>query len=256
MDKQVRGMAAELFAKAQTQNQSPITKADLAGLPQPLRRYLTQTGVIGRPRISTVRLKQKGFFRTRPEQNWMPMQAVQYYSVDPPAFLWHGKIKMLPFLAVQGRDHYEAGTGHMLIKLAAFTLGDARGPEMDQGALVRYFNEMMWFPTAFLRESIQWEENDANSARGAIQIGGTSASAVLHVTKSGHFANFVADRYMSTGDTFSLESWSTPVGDYAELNGLKLPISGEGVWHLDAGDFSYIRLRITELEYDTREPYH
>ena len=255
MDKQVRQMAAELFRKARTQPQAPITEADLAGLPEPLRRYLAQTGVIGRPRISTVRLKQEGFFRTKPEQNWMPMRAVEYYSVDPPAFLWHGKISMLPFLSIQARDRFDAGTGQMLIKLLAFTLGDARGPELDQGALVRYFNEMMWFPTAFLSESIEWEGLDANSVKGTINIGGTSASAVLHIAESGQLANFIADRYMATGDTFSLESWSTPIDDYAEMQGLRLPVSGEGVWHLGAGDFSYIRLRVTEIEYDILELY-
>ena len=255
MDKQVRQMAAELFAKARTQDNAPITGTDLAGLPEPLRRYLTQTGVIGRPRIGTVRLKQEGFFRTRPDQNWMPMQAVEYYSVDPPAFLWHGKIKMLPFLSIQARDRFDAGTGHMLIKLLAFTMGDVRGPELDQGALVRYFNEIMWFPTAFLSESIRWEGIDANSVRGTIRIGGVSASAVLSFTETGQFANFVADRYMASGDTFSLEAWSPPVDDYAGMQGLRLPVSGEGVWHLDTGDFSYIRLRVTELEYDAPLPY-
>ena len=255
MDKQVRKIATELFAKAKTQDTAPITEADLAGLPEPLRRYLAQTGVIGRPRISTIRLKQEGFFRTRPDQNWMPMRAVEYYSVDPPAFLWHGKIKLLPFLSIQARDRFDAGTGHMLIKLAPLTLGDARGPEMDQGALVRYFNEMMWFPTVFLSESIQWEELNAHSVKGTIHIGEVSASAVLSFTETGQFANFVAERYMSAGDTFSLETWSTPVDDHAGLEGLRLPVSGEGVWHLDAGDFSYIRLRITELEYDRPMPY-
>jgi hypothetical protein len=39
------------------------------------------------------------------------------------------------------------------------------------------------------------------------------------------------------------------------MQGLRLPVSGEGIWHLDAGDFSYIRLRLTELEYDTPLPY-
>jgi hypothetical protein len=255
MDKRVRQIATGLFASARTLDPAPITEAGLAGLPEPLRRYLTQTGVIGRPRISTVRLKQEGFFRTTAEQNWMPMQAVEYYSVDPPAFLWHGKIKMLPFLSIQARDRFDAGTGHMLIKLAPLTLGDARGPEMDQGALVRYFNEMMWFPTAFLSESIEWEGIDASSVKGTIRIGEVSASAVLHFTEAGQFASFVADRYMASGDTFSLQSWSTPVYDHAELHGLRLPVSGEGVWHLDAGDFSYIRLRVTELEYDTPLPY-
>ena len=256
MDRQIRQMAAELFGKARAQDAAPITEADLAGLPEPLRRYLTQTGVIGRPRIGTVRLKQEGFFRTKPEQNWMPMRAVEYYSADPPAFLWHGKIKMLPFLSIQARDHFDAGTGHMLIKLAPLTLGDASGPELDQGALVRYFNEMMWFPTAFLSKSIQWEAVDAHSVKGTIRIGEVSASAVLHVTESGRLANFVAERYMSAGDSFSLETWSTPIDDHAEMEGLRLPVSGEGVWHLDAGDFSYIRLRITELEYDTPLPYY
>jgi hypothetical protein len=255
MDKHVRRMAAELFGKAKTQDQAPITEADLAGLPEPLQRYLIQTGVIGRPRVSTVRLKQEGFFRTKPGQKWMPLRAVQYYSVDPPAFLWHGKVKMLPFLSIQARDRFDAGTGHMLIKLLPFTLGDVRGPELDQGALLRYFNEMMWFPTAFLSECIQWDGLDANTVRGTIRIGETSASAVMHFTDTGQFADFVAERYMESGGAFSLETWSTPTGDYAEMNGLRLPVSGEGVWHLSAGDFSYIRVRIAELEYDTPLPY-
>ena len=256
MNRKVRRLAAELFGKARVQDHHKIiTEADLAGLPEPLQRYLTQTGVIGRPRVSTVRLKQEGFFRTKPDQKWMPMRAVEYYSVDPPAFLWHGKIKMLPFLSIQARDQFDAGKGQMLIKALAFTLGDTRGPELDQGALVRYFNEMMWFPTAFLSGAIQWEAIDANSARGTIRIGETSASAVLHFTETGQFANFVADRYMATGGAFSLETWSTPIDEHAEMNGLRLPVSGEGVWHLSAGDFSYIRLRIAELEYDKPLPY-
>ena len=255
MDKKVRQMGAELLARARTLDSAPITEEDLAMLPEPLRRYLIQTGVVGRPRVSTVRLKQEGFFRTKPEQKWMPMRAVQYYSVDPPAFLWHGKVKMLPFLWLQGRDRFGDGHGHMLIKLLAFTLGDARGPELDQGALMRFFNEMMWFPTAFLSPTIEWETVDDNSTKGTIRVGDLSASAVLHFTETGQFANFVAERYMDTGDGFALETWSTPVEEYAEVNGLNLPVSGTGIWHLSSGDFAYIRLRIAELEYDSVVPY-
>jgi hypothetical protein len=185
----------------------------------------------------------------------MPLRAVQYYSVDPPAFLWHGKVKMLPFLSLHGRDRFEDGHGHMLIKVLAFTLGDARGPELDQGALLRYFNEMMWFPTAFLSPTIEWEPAGANSAKGTIRVGDLSASAMLHFTETGQFANFVAERYMDTGDGFALETWSTPAQEYAEMNGLSLPVSGTGMWHLSSGDFSYIRVRIAELEYDRTLPY-
>jgi hypothetical protein len=255
MDKEVRNLAAELLARARALDTAPITEADLSRLPEPLRRYLVQSGVIGRPRISTVRLKQEGFFRTKPEQKWMPLHAVQYYSVDPPAFLWHGKVKMLPFLSLQGRDRFEDGHGHMLIKLLAFTLADARGPELDQGALLRFFNEMMWFPTAFLSPYIVWEPVGANSARGTIRVGDLSASATLHFTETGQFANFIAERYMDTGDGFALETWSTPAKEYAEVNGLNLPVSGTGMWHLSSGDFAYIRVGVAELEYDRPLPY-
>jgi hypothetical protein len=255
MDKQVRNIATELFARARTLDGAPITEADLAELPEPVRRYLVQTGVVGRPRISTVRLKQEGFFRTKPEQRWMPLRAVQYYSVDPPAFLWHGRIKLLPFLSMQGRDRFEDGHGQMLIKLLAFTLADARGPELDQGALLRYFNEIMWFPTAFLSDYIHWEPVDGNSAKGTIRVGDLSASAMLQFTGTGRFANFVAERYMDTGDGFSLETWSTPVEAYAEVNSLNLPVGGTGKWHLSSGDFAYIRVRIAQLEYDRPLPY-
>ena len=35
----------------------------------------------------------------------------------------------------------------MLVKaVSAFTVADAKGEELDQGEMMRYLNEMMWFP--------------------------------------------------------------------------------------------------------------
>jgi len=50
---------------------------------------------------------------------------------------------------------YRDGKGNMQIKLGTiFPIANATGEEMDQGSMMRYLNEMMWFPTAFLRENI------------------------------------------------------------------------------------------------------
>lgn len=47
-----------------------------------------------------------------------------------------------------------------------------------------------------------------------------------------------------------LETWSTPLHDYGELDGVRVPVAGQGVWRCDTGDFAYIDLRITSLEFD------
>ena len=54
---------------------------------------------------------------------------------------------MNPLMAVVGRDKYVNGRGEMLIKiLGLLPVVDARGPEMDQGTMLRYLAEMTWFP--------------------------------------------------------------------------------------------------------------
>jgi hypothetical protein len=51
------------------------------------------------------------------------------------------------------------------------------------------------------------------------------------------------------------DTWETPMTDYREFNGLKLPVKGYALWKMDGGDFSYINLEITDLEYNAAETY-
>ena len=42
---------------------------------------------------------------------------------------------------------------------------------------------------------------------------------------------------------------------YGEFDGVRVPTEGEGIWNYDTGDFSYIRWRLTKLEYNRPERY-
>lgn len=43
------------------------------------------------------------------------------------------------------------GIGNIFVKMeSTFTLVDSRGPQLDQGALVRLLGELTWVPTAFI----------------------------------------------------------------------------------------------------------
>jgi hypothetical protein len=69
----------------------------LDGLPEPVQRYLTYTGVLGTPMAGTVHLRQMGKLLLAPGQPWIPLKAEQWYSVQPPAFVWDGTLHLGPY---------------------------------------------------------------------------------------------------------------------------------------------------------------
>ena len=143
-----------------------ITPEMLEHLPEPVQHYLTCTGVVGYPWIENVRLKQIGKFRQGPDQPWMPLTAQEFYTTDPPSLLWNARFKIAGLPLVRARDRYQGGHGHMFGKLAGlFTVFDVCGEQLDQATMIRYLNEIMWFPTAYLGDNILWEAQDDASAR-------------------------------------------------------------------------------------------
>jgi len=75
-------------------------------LPQPIKNWLLNYRIIGKQKIYAVRLKQKGLIKTKTEETtWMKTNAEQYFSIDPPAFVWKVNMNMMS-LPVNGRDKF------------------------------------------------------------------------------------------------------------------------------------------------------
>ncbi len=247
----IRNQALELLQHGEQAPPVLITEAHLIGLPEPTQRYLSYAQVVGKETIRTVRLKQKGFMRQQPGQKWLPLVAEQYFTTNPPAFLWHGTIHPFPLVSMSATDRFSDGHGNMLIKLLSFvTLADARGPEMDQGALLRYLAEIAWFPTAWLSDDIQWQAIDAQSVKATIRHRSVTASAVLYVNEQGQLTHLTAERYMEEHGHYRLEPWSGQYKEYQEVSGMRIPTKVEVTWHLAAGDFTWFRVELTEIEYN------
>ena len=233
-----------------------VRPAELERLPQPVRRWLIRAGVIGKPRARTLRLIQRGEMRTSPGGAWMPVRAEQYFSVEPPAFLWSADVTMLRALPVVGRDQYVDGKGHMLIK--AFSLVnvvDARGDKIDQGTLLRYLGEIIWFPSAALSPHIAWVALDGSRAKAIMSHRGVTASAVFSFDAEGRFARLNAERYMGGDRDARLEAWLGTASEWRRMDGVEVPVRGSVVWELATGDFDYYRWEIVDLEYEPRVPY-
>jgi hypothetical protein len=228
----------------------PVVEArDLATLPAPVQRWLEVSGVVGHARAATVRLKQRGELRTGPDKPWMPVEAEQYFSVDPPGFVWRVHAKMARVLPIAGRDRYTAGRGHMLIKVASlFAVADAAGPEIDQGALLRYLGEIVWFPSAALSNTITWSAIDDHSARATMRYGDVTASMIYNFDDRGRVAQQTAERYMTGAGPARLERWVIPVTEWRKFCGIEVPSRGDAVWKLPEGDFNYYRWEIVDIE--------
>lgn len=235
-----------------------ILPEKIAVLPEPVRRYLEYAIPAGREPLRFVRMKETGEFRTEPAGKWMPLDAEQYFSAGVPGFIWHAKIRANALFRIDVRDKYDGKQGNMLVKLlSTVPVADTRGPEIDVSSLHRYIGEMPWFPTAFLNEEhIVWEPVDSSHSRALITDGESTATVEFSFDDVGRITKVTTDeRYRTVGDRFIRDKWTGYYDDYQKIGGFRVPMEIAGEWNLSEGDFSYVRLRVTEMKYDVFSPY-
>ena len=245
-----RTARAHLLSHLPAAPASIVRAEELAPLPPPVRRWLEASGVVGRERAQVVRLHQRGELRTAADQPWMHAEAHQIFTVDEPGFVWTVAVTMKG-LPVVGRDSYQDGRGHMLITVAGLVpVVDGRGPEIDQGTLLRFLGEIVWFPSAALAPYLRWEPIDDHSARATMTWRGVEASGVFTFDDQGRQVKMSARRYKSDGPTASLERWEVPAVAWERRGGVLMPVRGTAVWKLGAGDLEYYRWEITDVSYN------
>jgi hypothetical protein len=145
----------------------------------------------------------------------------------------------------------------MLIKLGGLiNVADGRGQKMNQSETVTVFNDMcLLAPASLIDDRIKWEVINEQTVKAYFSNGDYTISADLSFNDKGELINFMSDDrfYSPTGETYQRVRWSTPVKEYQEINGMKLPAYGEAIWHFPEGDYCYARLNIKEIEYNCLE---
>jgi hypothetical protein len=104
-------------------------------------------------------------------------------------------------------------------------------------------------------KQLTWQEIDDFSAKVTLSNGEYKVSAVLDFNDRGELVNFSSeDRYALQADgTQKKMKWSTPIGNYQEIDGRKVPFSGATIWHYPEGDFTYGRFTLKDIKYNVRE---
>lgn len=242
--------ARALLASAPAEPPAVLRAEDITSLPAPVRRWLAASGAVGQPRARTVRVRQRGEMRTKPGGDFMHAEAMQYFTVDEPGFVWTVDVVMMGVVPVVGRDSYVSGHGRMFIQAAGLvTVADGTGEKFDQGTLLRFLGEIIWFPSAAIAPYIRWDAVDEHRARATITSHGVTASALFEFDDLGRLTTFSAKRYFN-GET--LEDWIIPIREWQRIRGIEVPTRGSVIWRLTAGDFEYYRWEVVDVQTNLR----
>ena len=235
----------------------PIAREDLASLPPIVRRYLEFSGVVGKVPVQRVRVRQEGRMKTSLKAEWRGFRSEEYYTLTPRAFAWLGTFPLAGPLTVQAIDRFIDGRGSLKVRLSPFfDIGNTRGPESDVSEFIRFFNEMTWFPTAMLDPRIAWADLGNRRVKATLRDGSLEASAILSFAENGALLSWMTDdRFALVDDKMVRARWTTTCDpkDLLNVAGYKIPRGGAAIYSLPGGDFRYIDIYVTEIEYDPPE---
>ena len=243
---------ASLLAEAEEPR--PLPSPDLETLPAPIQRYLRHVLPEPPPAVRTVRLHQRGSFRTDPTAAWRPFTATQHVTLRPPGFVWNASVQMMPWVPVRVIDEFRAGQGALRATLGGVLTVAAppRTPALDEAELMRYLAEAPLYPTALLPGGgVEWTPIDDRSARATLTTHHTTASLVFHVNMQDEVSHITGERAHITEDgTAERRPWHGYWRRYASRNGLRVPLEGEVGWmYPDGREVSYWRGRVVHIDH-------
>lgn len=241
---------ALLLAKIDLSGIEILEERQIEKLPEAVQKYLRFTKSPGKPKVKTVKLKQQGLFNIKGKK-WASMKAVQYFNVEGKEFIWKARSGMFSVT-----DQFIQNEGSLVVKILHFLkIAEVKGKQMDQGEILRFLTEMIWFPPAFASDYIQWEVIDSTTSKATILYGDKQASANFYFKSTGELVKISAKRYRETMGSFELNDWEISKLEYKEFNDLLIPYRAEVSWKIENVILPYYKLEITDIKYNDNSPY-
>lgn len=232
-----------------------LDKEKIKTLPKIVQLWINNSGILNRDIISVGKIIQKAKLKMKPEQeDWYEATAVQYSTVNVPAFVWFVDVKMNDFLFVYGRDKYENGKGSMIIKVnSLIKVVDEKGAKLDEGTMQRYLGEMVWLPNVALSQYVEWKEINDTVAEATMSYKGINATGRFYFNKNGDVVKFQALRYMGNNPDAKKYNWVMTITDYKVFEGIKIPSQMFATWELENKNWTWIQLEVVDVKYNVAD---
>jgi hypothetical protein len=239
----------QLFSLSKPMADMQFSYAQLDGLPEPVQLYFKLVMKENQPYISYARLSHNGQFKTGLDKDWIKIEGEQYFTTQKPGFIWRGSTTLFT-----ARDMYIGDKGRLVVSiLSLINIVDAKGEQYNQGELLRWLAESVWFPTNLLpSENLGWTPIDSHNAKLTFNYQNLSLVYKVTFNEKGEISQMETKRYMNETH---LETWIGRMSDYKELNGILVPTKIEALWKLEKGEFSYAKFNIIKIEFDIAEKF-
>ena len=222
--------------------ESLLTENDLAGLPEPVKKYIRYTGSLGKPKVKNFRIEFSGKIRKNEQSPWMPFTSEQYNFMEASTRLFFMKAVMKG-LPVYGFHSFKNGDAFMDIRLLSlFKVQYLSGKEMGIAETVTFFNDMCCMaPATLIDRRIRWFDGDSNHVTAEFTNNGITISARLEFNEKGELVNFISDDRFAAGENNTMRRlrWSTPLKEYREAGGYRLATYAEAIYHYPEGELCY-----------------
>lgn len=234
---------------------SILTETDLQNLPDPVQKYIRNSGAVGNPKVKNFKIEFDGKIRKNEQSEWMPFTSEQYNFMGTSTRLFFMVATMFS-MPVAGFHSFINGNSFMDIRLfSLFTVQFQSGKEMAISETVTFFNDMCCMaPATLIDNRIRWIESDSNKVQAEFSNNGITISAWLYFNDKGELINFVSeDRYAySETDGMKKLRWSTPLKEYKVINGNNLAGYAETIYTYPEGDFCYGTFKLTNVSYNLK----
>lgn len=222
-------------------------------LPSSVQSYFSYSILNESFSLKTVNITQKAFYRTDQNSEFKEMEAVQYYSVKPPGFIWDAEFSNTGLISMRSIDTYYKGEGNLQIKLmGGITLSDETGEHIDKSMLSRWLSESLLFPTALLPgDSLKWIGIDSTKTLVQFTDNGMTVSAEVEFNNDGSIKSFKSeDRVFYTRSGYRDAVNITHYSDYKVFGSFRVPTKLKIEWVYDNKSIEFAKIEILKIEYD------
>lgn len=193
--------------------------------------------------------------RTAENGKWLSFNAEQFVNTCSPGFIWSARVNSGLVLPINARDKYLYGHGNMFIKgMYTIPIANSIGKEIDQGTLMRYLAEIIWFPTAALASYIRWDYLSETSAMATMDNGLTSVSGVFTFDPNGDVKSFEGMRYRDINHHYALQKWTVAVKSHKNFGSIRIADKSEVSWQTGKTTFTWLKLEISKMKFSYGRP--
>jgi hypothetical protein len=247
---------SEEIALQPLKTESVLTEKEITHLPACVKKYLVYTGAVGNSKPQNMCIVFDAEMYSKPGDKPMKSYSVQYnfFGNYSRLFLMKASKMCIPFRALHIYRNQEAS---FQVKVAdLFKLVNIKGEELTKAETVTLLNDMCIFaPGSLIDNRLTWSEQDSLSAKVTLTNGKYIVTAILFFNKAGELINFVSDDRSAMQDDGSMKQlrWTTPVSEYKEFEGRKIPTLGKTIWHYPEGDFTYGVFKLRSIKYNVTQ---